>query len=110
MIYLPNINYSCYVVHDKDTIRAYHTNPTYNSDVDYTDYFINSHYLEKTGVQRFGQQQYTTLPTCITSSNLTTDFYYRNDLSDILIIFSIIILFGFLLPWKIISRFWKRLR
>lgn len=108
MLYVPDNTYSCYVVYDRDTIRAYHTNPNYNSTIAYTDYYVNSHYMEREGSQTFSN--YSTLPTCIDSLNLTTDFYYRNDLADILIIFSIIVIFGFILPWKIISRFWKRLR
>lgn len=108
MLYVPDNTFSCYVVNDANTIRAYHTNPNYNTVVNYTDYYVNSHYMSREGSQTFSN--YSTLPTCIDSNNLTTDFYYRNDLADILIIFSIIIIFGFLLPWKIISRFWKRLR
>lgn len=108
MLYVPDNTFSCYVVNDSNTIRAYHTNPNYNTVVNYTDYYVNSHYMSREGSQTFSN--YSTLPTCIDSNNLTTDFYYRNDLADILIIFSIIIIFGFILPWKIISRFWKRLR
>lgn len=111
MIYLPNINYPCYVIQDKDTIRAYHTqpyNPGYNQSVAiaYTDYYINSHYLEKEGSQNFNYN--TTLPTCINKNNLTNEFYYRNDFDSILIIFMIIVIFGIYLPIKIFSRLFKR--
>lgn len=90
MIYLPKTDYPCYVIRDKDTIRAYHTTPTTNSTINYTDYYINSHYLENNGNQTFSQ--YTSLPTCIDKSLITDLPYYRNDISDILITFTFMLL------------------
>lgn len=105
-IYVPYTDYNCYVVYDKDTIRAFHTAPQLNSYADYTDYFINSHYISRDGRTNF----YNTLPVCLDKSNLTTEFYYRNDLSDILIIIFILFFFCFYIPYKfIISKFIKRL-
>ena len=102
-IYVPNLNYECYVVLDKDTIRSYENEPLENTDINYTDYFVNSHYLEKKGIETI-----TTIPICIDKNNLTDSWYYRNDISDILIIITIFCLFCFYLPIKIFLRLFKR--
>lgn len=106
MIYVPDDTYSCYVVLDKDTIRAYHEVPTYQSSVAYTDFYINSHYLTNTGVQRF-YNDYSI--DCLDSSTLTTDFYYRNDLSDILLSFLIIVIIIFGIPYYLLKKFFRRM-
>lgn len=106
MIYVPNDEYSCYVVQDKDTIRAYHTRPYSNSTISYTDYFINSHYLERTGQQSFGN--YAQLPTCISNENITSNVFYRNDFDNILVIFFLIVIFVVVIPTKVVFRFFRR--
>jgi hypothetical protein len=105
-IYLPNINYQCISVYDANTIRAYETQPSINIDINYTDYFINSHYLIKTGIQHFSDVD--TIPICIVSEQLTTDWYYRNDITDILLIITIMTLFCIYIPLKLILRLFKR--
>lgn len=109
-IYLPvdNINeFDCYVIQDKDTIRAYKNMPNLNSTSDYVDFYINSHYLEKKGNQSWGNySQY--LPTCISSAAITNNFYYRNDFLDILLIFSIFVIFTIFLPIKVFGRLFRR--
>ena len=105
-IYVPILDYACYVVYDKDTIRAYHQQPTYNSNIDYTDYFINSHYLERTGTTTFNQ--YYTLPTCIDKSHFTTDFHYRNDYVSSLIIFVIFAFVCIYWPIRLFLRLFKK--
>lgn len=109
-IYIPleeGQNYACYTIYDKDTIRAYVSTPALNSSSSYTDYFINSHYLQRTGVQQWGNYS-TNLPTCIQSSLITTDFYYRNDIKDILIIFIILSIFAIWFPYKLFSKIFGR--
>ena len=110
-IYLPKIDYACYVVVDKDTIRGYYItpyNPTYSNNVEiyYTDYYVNSHYLEKEGSQFFGYN--TKLPDCLDKSLLTTDYIYRNDFFEIAIIFMFIFIVVFLIPLKVVIRFFRR--
>lgn len=108
-IYLPieNVNdYKCYEVRDKDTIRAYKNTPQMNSTSPYDDFFVNSHYLKKSGSTTWNN--YSTLPTCLNSNSITNEVYYRNDLADILIIFSIISIVGFYIPYRIFSRFCRR--
>lgn len=109
MIYVPDLtNYKCFVVRDSNTIRAYENVPQNNSTIEYRDYYINTNYLYQDGQQTFSQ--YTTLPVCLDNSKLTTDFYYRNDLDSILIIFLIISIFAFYIPLKLVSTFYKRRR
>ena len=112
-IYLPidNLNdFACYVVQDKDTIRAYSKKPAYNSSSDYIDFYINSHYLKKPGTQSWGQSTYYGLPVCLPQDNITNDIYYRTDLVDCLIIFSLLALIMFWVPVKLtFFRLFRRL-
>lgn len=109
-IFLPVENigdFACYSVIDKDTIRAYKNRPALDSSSEYTDFYVNSHYLEKTGVQSWGNWQ-SNLPSCISSNSITNDFWYRNDLPDILIIFIILVVFVTYFPRKLLNVFYKR--
>ena len=106
MIYVPDLNYKCYVVQSEGVIRAYEETPQYNTDINYRDYYINSSYIYKDGYQSFGT--YSTIPTCLDTSVLTNDFYYRLDLDSILIIFTIFSIFTILLPIKILFRLFRR--
>lgn len=109
-IYLPidNLNdFACYSVIDKDTIRAYRSQPQLDSSSEYVDFYINSHYLQKTGIQSWGQWN-SSLPTCLAADSITTDYYYRNDFADILLIFIIFAIVGIYLPFKLISRIFRK--
>lgn len=108
IIYLPvsKDSYACFAFQNSETIRAYKTMPTNNSQVNYKDFYINSHYLTMTGTQNFSQ--YSTLPTCIEKERITDAYSYRNDFADImLIVTSFVILFGFVISF-IIKQFFKR--
>lgn len=106
-IYVPSYNSSnCVVLQNNNTIRVYNTVPTQNSTVSYTDYYISSSYLSNIGTQTFNQ--YSTVPTCISSSNITTDFYYRLDLDKILVCFFIIVIICFYFPFRLFSRIFGR--
>lgn len=108
-VYLPSYDASnCAYIMSSDVIRVYDTRPTYNSTIGYKDYYIKSNYIYNTGSQSFGN--YSNLPVCIESSRITTDVYYRNDISDILIIFVILCIVCFLAPWKLITRIFRRWR
>ena len=105
---IENVNdFACYSVLDKDTIRAYRSQPQIDSSSEYVDFYINSHYLQKTGTQSWGEWS-NSLPICLSKSSITTDFYYRNDIDSILIIFSILFIFIIVLPYKIMSRAFGR--
>jgi hypothetical protein len=109
-IYLPinsTNDFACYVVRDKDTIRAYKTQPAINSSSEFVDFYVNSHYLHKSGTESWGQWE-NYLPTCLDSNLITTDFEYRTDFADIMIIFFIFAIFIFYLPIKLFSRVLRR--
>lgn len=112
MIYVPDLSYNCYVMRDKDTIRAYKQmpyNPSYNQgsiSISFRDYYINSDYLYVDGHQSFSYS--TILPECLNTSVLTDNVYYRLDLYKILICFSILAFFCIFLPLKIFSKFFRR--
>lgn len=109
-IYLPieNVNdFACYSIYDKDTVRAYYTKPALDSSSEYVDFYINSHYLQRTGTQSWGQWN-SSLPTCLSADSITTDYYYRNDFPDILLIFIIFAIVGIYLPFKLISRIFRK--
>ena len=107
MIYVPDKeNYKCFVVRSEEVIRAYEKIPTNNSEVNYRDYYYNSNYLYNDGTQAFSQ--YTTLPTCLDSSILSDNVYYRNDIDSILIVFTILCIFGIYIPLKIFMRLFRR--
>lgn len=106
MIYVPDTSYSCYVVQSEEVIRAYVQMPSYNTLVDYRDYYIRSDYIYKDGYQQFNQ--YSTLPVCLSKSVLTDEIYYRTDFDSILVIFTILSLFVLYIPLRIFFRFFKR--
>lgn len=106
MIYVPDLNYQCYVVHDEDRIRAYEEVPRNDTTVNYRDYYLNSNYIYQDGQQTFSR--YSQLPVCLESSVLTNEVYYRNDFDSILIIFLIMCIFCFYLPIKIFVRLFRR--
>lgn len=107
MIYVPEKeNYKCYVVQSEGVIRSYEEIPQNNKTINYRDYYINSNYIYRDGSTTFSN--YTTLPTCLDASVITSEVYYRNDLDKILIIFLILSIFAFLIPLKVFIRLFRR--
>ena len=94
-IYLPVevSNNNCAFVYDKDTIRVYEEVPRYNATIAYTDYFIHSDYISRTGSTTFGS--YGTINyNCLSSTDFSTNAIYRMDISSIVLI-AFIFIFGF---------------
>lgn len=113
MIYVPDLSYKCYVVRDDSTIRAYKEKPynpgNYNRvTIEYRDYYYTSNYLYQDGYEEFSQ--YTTIPVCLDSNNLTTDYYYRNDFDKILIILFLFLFFAYFIVKKIVRVFFLGFR
>ena len=110
MIYVPSDSTynKCYVVQSEGVIRGYDRTPSNNSNYNYRDYYINSNYIYRDGYGSWNQ--YSTLPICLDSNNLTNEFYYRNDFSSICIIFMTLFFFVFFIPFKIFGRFFRRLK
>lgn len=106
MIYVPTYDSNnCVYVRDGSTIRVYDTHPYQGTTVGYTDYYFNSHYVYTNGSTTFSN--YTTIPTCLASDNITTNIWYRNDLSDILICVFIMLTLGYFIIKKCVRAiFW----
>lgn len=106
-LYVPVYNSgNCAYIYSSDIVRVYDSVPQSGRTIAYTDYYIKSSYISNTGSTSFSQ--YSILPTCISSSNITTDYWYRNDFDSILIILFIILILCFYFPYKLISRAFGR--
>lgn len=107
LIYVPDYsNGKCAYIYNSDIIRVYDSVPTHNSTVNYKDYYIKSSYIYNEGSSSFNQ--YSNLPVCIANDRITTEVYYRNDFDSILIIFFLMSFICFWLPWKLITRMFRR--
>ena len=106
-IYVPEKQqYQCYVVQNQDVIRAYQYVPTYNSTINYRDYYIHSDYIYKDSTQSFSN--YGILPVCLDETMLTDSVYYRVDFDlTVFMLLTIIIVY---VPLKIVSKFFRRSR
>lgn len=104
MIYSPVAidNNKCFEYQDTVILRVYDT-ININQVNNYTDYNTGNHYSSKKGSVLL-----TDSPVCINHEDLTTDFYYRNDISHILVVFLIICIFVFYIPYKIFLRFYRK--
>ena len=106
-IYVPvsNVNdFSCYVVYDSQTIRAY-VDSIHIGDNSYTDFYYNAHYMYKTGVQTITDIR--EFPQCENMQRITNESWYRLDLAHIIVIVSFFIFF-IILTIKIFSRMFGR--
>lgn len=105
MIYLPDevLSSNCPYVYDKDTIRVYDSIPRNNTTISYTDYFINSNYLTRSGSTTFSQ--YSNLPTCLSYTDFTTNVGYSNYFDKVLIMSIILIGSVWFLVKTLLRRF-----
>lgn len=106
MIYVPTINESsCYYFDNNTTIIELDSNLSpnslYNAKHISLDNHYNTYYKEIIVPNNFN---------CLNHNILTTNYYYRNDLPDIIIIFLFIMLGIIYIPYKLASRFWKWLK
>lgn len=100
-IYVPELNNgNCVHIQSTDIIRVYESTPRANATINYKDYYIKSSYIYNEGSQNF--TNYSTLPTCISSDRLTTEYAYRNDFADIIIIAFALIFMGYFFVSKIV--------
>lgn len=107
MFYVPDLeNYKCVYMYSSNTLRAYKQQPAINSTSEYVDYYVDNHYLYREGTQSWGNY-YNNLPSCLDSSKLTNNWYYRTDLADIAII---IFIFLFIFYWVLFKFLDKILR
>lgn len=107
MIYVPEYTSgNCAYILNTDVIRVYNSVPVHNSTISYKDYYIKSNYIYNDGTTTFSQ--YSTLPTCIVDSRITTEHYYRNDYPQILFIFLVFAFCCLWIPWRIYCRIFRR--
>lgn len=98
-VYVPNYDSNdCVVIRDSNTIRVYDSTPTYNSTIAYKDYFLHSNYYSVSGVSQF--TQYSTIPTCVPHSDLTSEYGYSVDFPVSCICALCIIFLGYFLISK----------
>lgn len=100
-VYVPTYNSSnCAYIYNTDIIRVYDSVPRQNATINYKDYYIKSSYIYNTGSTSF--TQYSTLPVCISSDRVTTDFWYRNDIMSIVFVSLALIFTGYFFVSKIV--------
>lgn len=106
MLYVPNYNTNnCVVLSNYYTLRVYDRRPTANNTYySYTDYYITSNYSYNTGTQYFSTS--STLPSC--RNDITTEIYYRNDFSQVLIVFIILAFIILWVPWCIFRLLFRK--
>lgn len=107
-IYLPvdNFNdYACYYVYDKNTIRAIQQTPQIGNN-NYTDFYVNSHYLQKEGMFVINGQN--DIPTCLDTSQLTNEIEYRYDYPQILGTVCLLFIITLIIPYLIFRRLFGR--
>lgn len=105
MIYVPSIEDSCYTFYSDGVIVKLPTNFQINQEYNATFIETNNHYLtyDKNIVV---QENYV----CINHNKLTSSWYYRNDISDIIIYFLFIMILVIVVPYLLATRFWKWLK
>lgn len=107
LYYIPNYSTgNCANLRNGDVIRVYERKPTTNSDVNYIDYYINSHYVNISGIQHFATT--SSIPDCIDNNSITDNVFYRFDIASILITFIILLIICLYFPYKIFSRLFGR--
>lgn len=106
-VYVPSYtNGNCATVYSSNTLRVFDSVPANSTTITYTDYFLNSHYLSRTGSYSFDSSEL--LPSCISSDNISTDYWYRNDFDSILVILFILLIICIYFPIRLISRIFGR--
>ena len=83
----------CVYVVDKDTIRVFDD----NTQTTYTDYYINSHYLKKSGYSSPQDVE------CIQEATISTLPMYRTDIFEIIFIGLAFIFVGYFFISKLIK-------
>ena len=96
----------CYVVQSEGVIRGYNVVPSSNTNYSYRDYYIKADYIFRDGSGSWSS--YSTLPTCLDNSFITNDYWYRLDITNVLINVFIISLFGLYFPWRIFKSLFGR--
>lgn len=106
MIYVPNYElWNCAYLSSSNIIRVYDTVPQHNTTINYREYAIDNHYVYRDGSTTFSN--YSTLPTCILDDDITTNFYYRTDIADIVFLFLAFVGINYFLISKLVKLFFR---
>lgn len=106
LIYVPDTGYACYTVLNGNVIRAYETTPEINTTLHYRDYYINSHYIYNDHYEIIDTVE--NLPVCIGNDKITNYYSYRNDITDILLCFFILLVIGYFITSSIVKALFRR--
>lgn len=106
-IYLPvDVTGKCVEVQNGDVIRVYDDEiPELGTSVTYTDYYINSHYIDISGS--------TTLDlhaVCLDNNRITNNYWYRVDFPQIFLVVFIFLFINFFIIKTLISPFFRRIK
>lgn len=100
MLYVPEYtSNNCAYIYNSDIIRVYNTRPNSPGTYSYIDYYPHLHYAYNIGSTTFSN--YSTYPTCV--NDVSTNFYNRVDITEILIIFTIFVGFSYILISKLVK-------
>lgn len=103
-VYVPSYsNGNCAYIYNSDIIRVYESTPRANSTINYKDYYVKNSYIYNEGSTTFSQ--YSTLPTCINSNRITTDYWYRSDIMSIVFVALALIFTGYFFVSKVVRTF-----
>lgn len=106
MIYVPDISSSyCYYYDNNTTIIKLPVASTPDTIYNAEHISIDNHYDTY-----YKQIVIPNNVNCLDHNNLTTSYWYRNDLPEIIIIFLFICLGIIFVPYKLATRFWKWLK
>lgn len=106
MIYVPDTSYACYTVLNGNVIRAYEIQPEINTTLNYRDYYINSHYIFNDYYEIIDSVE--NLPVCIGTDKITNYYSYRNDITDILLCFFILLVIGYFIVSSLLKSLFRR--
>lgn len=96
----------CYVIQSEGVIRGYNVVPSFSTNYSYRDYYAKADYTYKEGSGNWSN--YSTLPTCLGSSEITNNYWYRLDITSVLINFFIIAIIGLYFPWRVFRALFGR--
>lgn len=96
----------CYVIQSEGVIRGYNVIPSFNTNYSYRDYYAKADYTYKEGSGNWSN--YSTLPTCLGASEITNNYWYRLDITSVLINFVIIAMVGLYFPWRVFRTLFRR--
>ena len=109
-VYVPNYNSNmCVYITNNQQMRVYPKKPSNGDTLTLKIYYPNGHYMYYENTQSFNSTTASqTRELCLPDSQLTNNVFYRLDIHDILVTFLIISIFGFYIPYKILSRAFGR--